>query len=771
MIRVLLYGDVDLNLIDGSAIWLASLAEVLGGMEGVSVTVLQKTPLTRDVVVREAAALPRVRFFDPWVEAEREAQLRVWLSGSGNERLGPAAAARLVSWLDGRFGFDVVLVRGLETCGDLVGMPGLGRRLWVYVTNPAHHAAAGELDMLRRVIDGCGRVLCQTEEVRGELLSGVGMREEARCVVLPPMIPSLGTGRGRGLDPRAPRLGYSGKFSPVYMIVEMLDAFERIRSEIPGAEFHVVGDKFHNTPPVEGFVGRVTERLRSMPGVVWHGGVTRAEANRLLSRVDVAASWRSPMFDGNVELSTKVLEYAALGIPVLLNPTAIQRRVFGVDYPGYVTSGEGFVERFLWLTRTVEEHERVSRWVRGRAAEYTYESHRRRLVPWLHEMGVTRVESIEVRPMVLWAGHDLKFLQPIREVVERTGKFRGITDVQNGHVIQAPRQSEECLGAADLIFCEWCLGNAEWYSQRKRPEQRLVVRMHRQEIELSFLERVCWRNVDRIIFITEWVRERFLGRFPGLADRAVLIPNAVDCERYGMEKLEGAEFNLGLLGYCPKLKAPHRAFELLRDLRRLDARYTLFIKGKAPEQLEWLWQRQEERRYYEALRRAIDASRLANAVVFDPHGDDVPVWLSKVGFILSTSEVEGSHQAVAEGMASGAIPVIRDWWGADRTYPRRFIYSTPAGAVELVRQMNRAERYRPEVQHCRAWARRFDLPVVAGHVLELLECLLGGQGSGGGAASAGTFQSSADPGMRWGVMGQASGAACGDAQVDEVSGR
>jgi glycosyltransferase involved in cell wall biosynthesis len=730
MIRVLLYGDVDLNLIDGSAIWLSSLAEVLGAARDVSVTVVQKTRITRDVVIRTAASLPNVHFLDPWAIAADAAEIRAILPERPTGRLAPHTAAALIASLDRQRRFDVVLIRSLEVADLLAAESAVAPRLWAYVTDPLRHSGRSDLATLRRIGRRVRWVMCQTDEAKEALAALLGHKMIDKVLLLPPMIPAIADRTRRTLDPGAPRLGYSGKFSPPYLMIEMLDAFDKIRSRISGAEFHVVGDKFHNAPPVEGFVEAVTRRLSNTPGVVWHGGVCRHEANAILEQVHVASSWRAPAFDPNVEMSTKVLEYAALGIPVLMNPSSVQRRVFGPDYPAYVTTEAEFIDRFLALTGSPEFYRHVSEGVRQTAAPFSFESHRQRLLPILRDSTPRPKRAPQPsrrrrQPVILWVGHDFKFLQPIREAIERGGDYRSLTDVPNGHVIGDPGHSRALLQKADLIFCEWCLGNAEWYSLHKHPQQRLLIRLHRQEIELPFLQRIRWENVDRIIFVTDWVRDRFFSTFPGMNGRGLLIHNAVDCASLRVSKLPEAGFNLGLLGFCPKLKAPHRAFDLLVRLKEIDRRYTLFIKGTSPRDLAWLWKRLDERRYYQELDTRIQQSPYANSVVFDPPGNDVSTWLSKVGFILSTSDLEGSHQAVAEGMASGAIPVIRDWSGGDALYPRKYIFSSPAEAVELIRKWNTREHYEAELAFCREWAQRYDLPRIAARYAELIAELLG----------------------------------------------
>jgi glycosyltransferase involved in cell wall biosynthesis len=269
------------------------------------------------------------------------------------------------------------------------------------------------------------------------------------------------------------------------------------------------------------------------------------------------------------------------------------------------------------------------------------------------------------------------------------------------------------LRDADVVFCEWCLGNAVWYSRNVKARQRLIVRLHLQELGLPYLDQVVWDRVEALIVICPRSRDLMLRRFPFLKGRVHVIYNPIDCDALARPKLPGAEFNLGLMGLCPKRKAPHLAVEILYRLRRMDSRYTLFLKGRNPRAHDWLWSRREERAYYENFLAGLDRAAVAQSVVFDDYGDDVPLWFTKIGFILSTSAFEGSHQSVAEGMASGAIPLIRNWAGAGRLYPPRFVFASVGKAVNLARAFGRPDRYSREGEAVKDYARSmFDRDVV-----------------------------------------------------------
>jgi glycosyltransferase involved in cell wall biosynthesis len=326
---------------------------------------------------------------------------------------------------------------------------------------------------------------------------------------------------------------------------------------------------------------------------------------------------------------------------------------------------------------------------------------------------------------LLFAGHDFKFLHTILRHFEERGDVEVLRDEYSGHEIKDTVRSAALLERADVIFCEWSLGNARWYSRNKRADQRLIVRLHAQEIRPpadARLDEIEWRNVDRIIFICQRNMDRFLERFPEMADRAVLIYNLVETSRLDRPKTPEARFTLGLLGAAPRSKAPHLALDILELLRKRDERFRLSIKGRHPWEYTWLWKQKVEREYYEPLYERLHALESTGAVVLEPHGDDVAEWLRGVGFILSTSEHEGSHQAVAEGMAAGSVPIIRDWPGSDTLYPTPFIFSSAEQARDIVLAHTDPDTLAHADDAVRRYARRyFDSEVILRRYDELFD--------------------------------------------------
>ncbi|HEX6688021.1 MAG TPA: glycosyltransferase [Solirubrobacterales bacterium] len=287
---------------------------------------------------------------------------------------------------------------------------------------------------------------------------------------------------------------------------------------------------------------------------------------------------------------------------------------------------------------------------------------------------------------LLIAGHSLAFSAPIARRARRAG-----ADVREDrwqtHRAHDEEASAAALGWADVVLCEWCLGNAVWYSRNKRPGQRLVVRFHRMELGTPYPRELALDRVDAMVFVARHVLEQACERFGwDAADpRFYVVANGVEPEALHREKLPGARFTLATIGYVPRLKRLDRALDVLDLLRTRDDRYRLLVKGRAPWEYEWMAGRAEERRYFADLLRRVERSpNLRRAVSFEPFGDDIATFLCQAGWILSTSEVEGHSLALAEGMTSGATPVVIERPGAREQYEAHWVHADAGAAAQAI---------------------------------------------------------------------------------------
>ena len=99
VVRICLYAEVNMNLIDGSSVWVQSVAQMLTTLSWVDVTLLLRSGEERDVLTAPLRDHPRIELVEPDSLGHRGP-------------LGPAEAVDCLLSLDSQHEFDLVLLRG-----------------------------------------------------------------------------------------------------------------------------------------------------------------------------------------------------------------------------------------------------------------------------------------------------------------------------------------------------------------------------------------------------------------------------------------------------------------------------------------------------------------------------------------------------------------------------------------------------------------------------------------------------------------------------------
>jgi glycosyltransferase involved in cell wall biosynthesis len=730
--RALVYGDVDLNLLDGSAIWLQSVTQALVAA-GCAVTLVLKAPVRTDRLVAPLRGIPEVTIRSPHAEG--------LLPGLAEASLTAAQAVGVLAAVDRAAPHDLVVLRGRALVSAAARDGAFDGRLWSYLTDVPQAVpavtpkAAEDLTMIARA---SRYLLCQTEELRcfleGSIAAACG-----KSVLFPPVLPALDIHRDperKVAPPGTPlKLVYTGKFAPRWNTLEMTALPALLAARGVDAEVHMVGDKVHSDPRDPTYFKRMRGALGevgvpAVPGVIWHGGQPRAEAMRLAAAGDVGLSWRHPELDASLELSTKVLEFGQLGLPVILNRTPMHEALLGADYPLFAATLDDVAD-VAASVRDPAVFDLAAARTSAAAASFALDRAAGRLRTYLARAVAPPLRAGAGAPLrVVIAGHDLKFfgsllahfrLQPDLEV--RVDQWAALGE----HDESVSRSLAEW---ADVIICEWCGPNAVWYSRNKRRSARLIVRLHRFELNSPYPGQVKIGNVDQVICVSDHYQRLTREKTGWPASKIVTVPNVLDVAQFDRPKLEGARFHLGMTSMVDMRKRVDLALDVLEELRRDDDRYQLSIKSGMPWELWWVWQHQEQRlHYFDAFRRVQRSPLLRGAVVFDDGGPDVPAWLRRIGFILSTSDDESFHMAPAEGMASRAVPVIRHWPGAETIYDTRWISENPAEMAASIAALAAPAAWEEARQAAHEQIRAIDLGIVGDTWLSLIR---------GGTATAGT---------------------------------
>jgi glycosyltransferase involved in cell wall biosynthesis len=282
------------------------------------------------------------------------------------------------------------------------------------------------------------------------------------------------------------------------------------------------------------------------------------------------------------------------------------------------------------------------------------------------------------------AGHDLKFAVDLADRLDRRTDLDVVIDEWPGLSKQTAHTVER-LEQADSILAEWARTSAIWLAGHKRPGQFLVVRLHRFELDTQYPRHLPIEKVDAVVYIAPLFGRRIRDEVGWPPEKLVYIPNFVDMESFDRPKLPGARFTLGFVGLEFIRKRFDLALDLLAAVRREDPRFRLAVRGVMPWNNKYAWANDDERDYagwcFERIERD---PLLRDSVAFHQPGRDMARWFRRVGYIVSASDEEGSHASVAEGMASGAVPVVRAWPGAAEIYAKQWVHTSIDGAASSV---------------------------------------------------------------------------------------
>ncbi|MED1603608.1 glycosyltransferase [Alkalihalophilus marmarensis] len=686
-IRALIYADIDINIIDGSAIWVTSISETLSQGGKVKVSLLLKRPVLNETLIKPLLENPNIEIINPWSK-ESSSFFKQFenLQGMKGKRLSTTDATIIIDKLNEEYEYNFILVRGLQLATDIANKNTFSYKTWFYITDFPQRLEEVTDDHLYKLINiykNGGKLACQTPDLIEFFKEVLGVRTDDKFVYLPPMVPNVNRDK-ISFENKHSRLIYAGKFGPYWKAPEMFEAFEEIKQS--DIQFYVAGNKFHNYPYQENYEEKVRNSLTSSDKIIWKQGLTRQDVQELIDQCDVGVSWRDEFLDDSKELSTKVLEYGLNGKAVILNRNELHEKLFGSDYPLFANSKEEFKDKVLLAFQEPELYKLAAERIFKVSEKHTFKE--------VFKFLESTIDQVVEKPLikdskddlkhVLIAGHDLKFARLLIKKFLLNPRYEVKIDYWVGHGNHDEDKSLALLEWADVIICEWGLGNLAWYSKHKKKNQKLIARLHNQEKKTPHLQKVKWKNVDKVVYISDHSQEELSQLTPVDEDKKELIYNIIDSESLNKPKLEDSEFNIGMIGISPSLKRLDITIDIFEELWKKDNRYTLFVKGRLPNEYEWVWKKPEEVTYYKNLFKRINRSKWKNSVVFEGWGTDIADWMRKISFIVSTSDSESFHLAVAEGMGARCIPVVRNWEGANSLYPINYVFNTVEEAVRIV---------------------------------------------------------------------------------------
>lgn len=221
---------------------------------------------------------------------------------------------------------------------------------------------------------------------------------------------------------------------------------------------------------------------------------------------------------------------------------------------------------------------------------------------------------------------------------------------------------QRCEKEKELIWMEWSNDMTAILTQQ-RYDAPVMVRVHDHEVYRGRVDNVNWNNVDMIWFINPETQKAFNDRIDCDCHQ-FFLPNAILPEQFNVgEKSKKIAF---LSIFPRKRKRLDRAIDIIERINQKDPEWELHVMYDPSCNNEDMddWSTMIKKSYA----NIIPHPRLyfEETAKFK---EDVDSFFADKAYVLSTSEHEAFHYAIAEGMACGAAPLCMPWeWGDARHF-------------------------------------------------------------------------------------------------------
>lgn len=224
-------------------------------------------------------------------------------------------------------------------------------------------------------------------------------------------------------------------------------------------------------------------------------------------------------------------------------------------------------------------------------------------------------------------------------------------------------QMRTLLHRSDLCFFEWA---SELLKPATLLEKRapIVTRLHSYEVHV-WAPQIQWTQVDRIIFVSHYIRQKFLEQFPQQAAKTTVIYNGVDLARFQptcRQQPSSKPIAIGMLCTIHPVKRIYEALFTIAKVKRAGYQPHLHVAGGK-------WPGGYFDGYQVAIERLIEKLGLQENVTLYGHVTETAAWLQTIDIFLSNSYWEGQSVALLEAMASGCYCLSHFWDGAEDVLP------------------------------------------------------------------------------------------------------
>lgn len=246
------------------------------------------------------------------------------------------------------------------------------------------------------------------------------------------------------------------------------------------------------------------------------------------------------------------------------------------------------------------------------------------------------------------------FAEPILKELEKKYKIQYLFPVHK-------RDYWHFMVKGEVIWVEWANKFAHQVAKKKW-NKKVVVRLHRNEIESDYMQKIKWQNIDDLIFVNSFFENKFKKKINNNINTHT-IPNAIDVSAFPNNKKKYGK-SIVAYGYnFNPIKGYDSLIKMFSKLIQIDQEFTLTIMGMKSNKPEFIAHKKELINLINKLnlnnKVNLIEKDIAKSLIEDRK--NISEFLKEYDIIMSYSNTESFHYAFAEGMLSGLEGFYNMW--------------------------------------------------------------------------------------------------------------
>ena len=329
--RILIYGDSNLNIIDGSSVWIVNLAKLIASNKKYQVDILLKLPIKNNVLSSDLDSFSNVNLIPHTDFTEKTKMVK------------DTNVTKIISRIDEKNSYSSIIVRGTSVVSKLIRTD-LKSKIIPYITDFCQNKnkiTPEEKEELALIYNSVNDMFVQTVEMK-EYFKDILDIDGEKFTLLSPIVFPL-----PAVKKEEKTICYAGKIAKDWYIEELIEIMAKLYEKDPEIKLYFIGNKFNYD--MLDFKEEITSKLEAAPNIEYIPQLPNEKTREIINKCELGYAFRSENIDNDdsLELSTKFLEYGFCQMPSIIRKTKMFSDILGDDYPLYVDDIDDAADKIL----------------------------------------------------------------------------------------------------------------------------------------------------------------------------------------------------------------------------------------------------------------------------------------------------------------------------------------------------------------------------------------------------------------------------------------